>query len=192
MAKDSEYINMQTPIGTFRFIYLARQDTKFDPKYSVDLIIEPGDNEDHATFMERVEELNAKIAEELRKTIKTGAKSYNVKEIFRELEDEDGNPTGKYFLKATTKTKPVVVDAAKKVIPDDVINRCYSGTKGRLILGLRKSIVPGRKTIGFTVYLNKVQITEPVFGSTSDFDAVDGGYTSGVSNDTSNSESPDF
>lgn len=192
MAKDSEYINMQTPIGTFRFIYLAKQDTKFDPKYSVDLIIEPGDNEDHAAFMERLEELNAKIAEELRKTIRTGAKSYNVKEIFRELEDEDGNPTGKYFLKATTKTKPVVVDAAKQTMPDDVINRCYSGTKGRLILGLRKSIVPGRKTIGLTVYLNKVQITDPVFGSTSDFDAVDGGYTSGVSDDNSNSESPDF
>lgn len=192
MAKDSEYINMQTPIGTFRFIYLAKQDTKFDPKYSVDLIIDPGDNEEHAAFMERIEELNTKVAEELRKTIKTGAKSYNVKEIFRELEDENGNPTGKYVLKATTKTKPVVVDAGRQVMPDDVINRCYGGTKGRLILGLRKSIVSGRKTIGLTVYLNKVQITAPVFGSTSDFDEVDGGYTSGVSNDNNNSESPDF
>ena len=184
----NDYFNSVTPFAPFRYIWLGRQDTKFDPKYSVEIVLDPDNDPDHKQFMDDVDELNVEVADELLKGIKKGKKAYSPKEMFKEIEDDDGNPTGKYSLKATTKMKPKVVDADKNIIPDETLCRCYSGTIGRLILGLKKSVVSTRKTVGLTVYLSKAQITEPVFGGSSDFDAVDNGYTVGATD----GEAPDF
>jgi hypothetical protein len=200
MANDL-YINdpklQKTPIMPFTFIYLARPDVKFDPKYHVTGILDEK-NPEHAKYLAALNTANDNVGQELLKGITKGRNAFRVKDICKAEEDDTGNPTGRWFLKATTKNKPVVVDANGNVIPDAILGRAFSGSKGRLLLSLKKSTVTNHKTTGLTLYLSKVQITELVEGMTagsSDFDSVPGGFSAApaVSNGNQDvDDTPDF
>lgn len=195
------YINdpglQRSPIAEFKYIYLARPDIKFDPKYSVTLVLDE-DNPEHEAFMTAVNAVNDVVGQELLKDITKGRSSFKIKEVFKPEEDEDGNPTGRYLLKVTTKNKPMVVDSQGILVPDAVLGKAFSGSKGRVLLSIRKSTVTQQKTVGLTLYLNKVQITEISEGMTpgsSDFDTVPGGFSASpeVSNGNQDVDDvPDF
>lgn len=165
-----------TPFASLMYNYMFKQDTKFDPKYSVDLVFDPKDKE-HLKFMKALKALNTEVGQELLKGITKGKQQYSVKDIFKAQEDSEGNPTGKFILKACTKEKPVVKDAAGNLIPDSVGLKIGNGSTGRAIVSYRASVVTSRKTVGLTVYLSKAQVTEVVEYEANDgLSPVKGGF----------------
>lgn len=177
---ESIYINALTPFVQLRYLYLAKMDNKFDPKYSVDMVLDRKDKE-HAKFIKELMELNKKAGEELLDGITKGKKDYRIKDIFKEEEDADGKPTGYLILKCTTKNKPIVKDCEGKTLDDSFVNTLGNGTVGRVKLCLKKSTVSTRKTVGLTCYMStyggSVQVKEPVIytgGDDGGFDKADG------------------
>ena len=196
-STNSDYTFAVSPIVPLNYLYLASMDTKFDPKYSITLMINPA-NKEEKEFMISIFKLNKDAHDALLKDIKANKKSYRLKEsIFSEAVDAEGNPTGLFRMKATTKQKPAVVDAEGNQLGDEETKKLYSGTKGRVKLSLRKSVATQQKTLGLAVYFSGVQIIDPVFGGGGDggFDAVEGGYKAqgATTNDNSQDpETPDF
>lgn len=191
-TKNNDYISnpsiQKTPEGVMSYIYLVKPDqykapdgTLGAPKFSVTLALDTK-NPEHAAYLKAFNDLNDSVGQELLKGIVKDKKAYRIKDICKEECDAEGNPTGVYFLKATTNADDLkgnrkvisVVDSNKATIPSATVSRAFGGTKGRLILGLKKSTDSNRKTVGLVVYLEKVQITELVEGTGSPlgFDAV--------------------
>ena len=184
--KKTDYISsplQKTPIADMTFIYLANPDTKFgDPKYGFSLVLDTKDPA-HAQYLKALNELNDAVGQELLKGITKGRNAFRVKDVCKAEEDDDGNPTGRYFLKCVSKSKRPVVDSKGQEIPADILRKVGSGSKGRAILSIKKSIASQHKTVGITMYLDKVQVVSVVEytgGSSNGFDEVDGGFTADV------------
>ena len=191
--KTSDYINsplQKTPIADLCHVYLETPDVYkdlvsgkcADPKYCVTLILDTK-RPDHAAYLKALNDLNDAVGKELMANLpKVGSKAYRVKDIARAEEDDDGNPTGRYFLKATSKTKRQVLDSTgKAAVPAHVLTKAGNGSTGRVIMSLKKSIASQQKTVGLTLYLDKAQLITIVerTGGTggTGFDSVDGGFT---------------
>lgn len=191
--KTSDFISspvQKTPIADMIFVHLVNPDIykgpdgkAADPKYGFTLVFDTKDPE-HAKYLQSLNDLNDSVGQELMKTITKGRNAYRVKDICKAEEDDDGNPTGRYFLKCFSKQRRSVVDAKGQAIPDDIQKKVGSGSKGRAILSLKKSIASQHKTVGLTVYLDKVQVVSVVEytggNGGSGFDTVDGGFTADV------------
>ena len=184
--KTSDYISsplQKTPIADMIFIYLSNPDTKFgDPKYGFTLVLDSKVPE-HAAFLDGLNNLNDTVGQELLKGITKGRNAFRIKDVCKAEEDDDGNPTGKYFLKCVSKQQRPVLDSKGQVIPADILRKIGSGSKGRALLSIKKSIASQHKTVGITMYLDKVQVVSVVEftgGSSNGFDAVDGGFTADV------------
>ena len=185
--KTSDYISsplQKTPIADMIFIYLAQPDVKFgDPKYGFTLVLDSKVPE-HVAFLDGLNKLNDTVGQELLKGITKGRNAFRVKDVCKAEEDDDGNPTGKYFLKCVSKQQRPVLDSKGQVIPADILRKIGSGSKGRALLSIKKSIASQHKTVGITMYLDKVQVVSVVEYSggsgSSGFDAVDGGFTADV------------
>lgn len=185
MATNNDWINdpraQMTPVCPMQYIYLGKPDqykaqdgTLGAPKYSTTIILDSKVPE-HMEYLKHLNELNDTIGQELLKTITKDRKSYRVKDICKSEEDEAGLETGRYFLKATTNALDKngnpkalsVVDGNKVPMSKADLCSCFTGTQGRLILSLRKSVDTPRKTVGLGIYLDKAQITEVVHGTGS-------------------------
>jgi len=200
MATNDNYLNDNnlriTPIVEFLYPYLVKQDTKFDPKWCLTLRFDPKNNPAHKDFLSKLSAANKSTGEELLKGITKGKNAYRVKDILRAEEDADGNPTGMYLLKVSTKTKPVLKDASGNPVSDHVGSSVSNGTKGRVRLALKKSTATNQKTVGLTAYFDRVQIVELVEysgGSDNDgFGKVDGGFTVAQPGDVVDTTGGDF
>ena len=184
--KTSDYISsplQKTPIADMIFIYLSNPDTKFgDPKYGFTLVLDSKVPE-HAAFLDGLNKLNDTVGQDLLKGITKGRNAFRIKDVCKAEEDDDGNPTGRYFLKCVSKQQRPVLDSKGQVIPADILRKIGSGSKGRALLSIKKSIASQHKTVGITMYLDKVQVVSVVEfsgGSSNGFDAVDGGFTADV------------
>lgn len=184
--KTSDYISsplQKTPIADMIFIYLSNPDTKFgDPKYGFTLVLDSKVPE-HAAFLDDLNKLNDTVGQELLKGITKGRNAFRIKDVCKAEEDDDGNPTGRYFLKCVSKQQRPVLDSKGQVIPADILRKIGSGSKGRALLSIKKSIASQHKTVGITMYLDKVQVVSVVEfagGSSNGFDEVDGGFTADV------------
>jgi hypothetical protein len=185
--KTSDYISsplQKTPIADMFFIYLGHADTKFgDPKYGFTLVLDSKVPE-HLQYLEALNKLNDTVGQELLKGITKGRNAFRVKDVCKAEEDDDGNLTGRYFLKCVSKQKRPVLDSKGQIIPDDLLRKIGSGSKGRAILSIKKSIASQHKTVGITMYLDKVQIVSVVEytggNGGSGFDTVDGGFTADI------------
>lgn len=184
MATNNDYVSstaQTTPICPMQYIYLATPDQYKSPdgklaapKYCVTLVLDAKIPE-VAAYLKTLNELNDSIGQELIKGVIKDKKSFRIKDICKAEEDESGLETGRYFLKAATNALDlngnpkalIVVDAQKKPMDKAALARCYSGTMGRVILSLKKSLDTNRKTAGLVLYLDKVQITEIVEGTNS-------------------------
>lgn len=182
---NNDFVYVTTPIATLNYPHLVKQDTKFDPKWCVTLQFDPKNNPDHKKFLSELKTLNETSANELLSTITKGKSAYRIKDLIKADEDSEGNPTGTYSIKCSTKHKPQLFDSKGAIIPDEVGMNIWSGSKGRVALTLKKSIATNQKTVGLTIYFNKVQITEIIKGtggssdgdSASGFSPVEGGFT---------------
>jgi len=200
MAADKlNYITLVTPIGDLAYMYLARPDQKYG-NYSATVVLDPANNEEHKAFVEEWRKKSDELFARLKATLpEKKAKNYRHREFPYEQEDkETGDVTGKFLIKAVTKHGPVTVvdcgDPDNKVGPKEIplatVGKLWSGSKGRLLLKMKETINSNRETIGYTVYLNKVQIVEPKFaGGGGEFGAVAGGFQS--NEDASASAPPD-
>lgn len=191
MAK-SDYINIMTPVCPMTYINLFKADPKYG-KFGLTLILDSNIPE-HQDFMDELDALHQKAFDKLIGTIKSQRKAYKVKTL-RPEEDDDGNETGRFLLKAITTKRPGCFDAAlpkPNKLGDDELRGLWSGTEGRVRLGLKASVVTQTKTIGMTYYLNAVQIVTPVYGNDGGgFEGIEGGFstnTGATSGDNGTSE----
>lgn len=130
---------------------VAMQDGKGDKKYSVSLIIPKSDKE-------LVDRINAAIneAKEQGKEKWGGKIPLNLKVPLRDGDAERGddpNYKDAWFLSASTKTKPGIVDADRQPIIDE--SEFYSGCYGRASINFYAFNVNGSK--GIACGLNHLQ-----------------------------------
>ncbi len=200
MAKNSgtsDYVNVPklqvTPAAPMPYIHIVTPDryklpdgSFAPPKYSVTLRLDSKDPV-VAAYLKALNDLNDTVGNELIPTITKDRKSYRIKDICKAEEDDDGNETGFYLLKATSKNKPVIKDSANNIMSDAAAGRAFSGSTGRIVMSFRKSIDTQRKTVGLVLYLEKVQLISIVEGAScaADFTSVPGGFVAAP-------EAPDF
>lgn len=197
----SDYLNNTglefTPEAALKYIYLARPDDKFGtPKYSVTVILEPNKDEAHKDYVDRLLKLNDEVAQEKIAEVKSGRRAYRVKDLFREEEDDVGEPTGRLLLKIQTQRVPIVIDSAKNQIGPNILGTVGSGSRGIVKVSWKKGINSTQKTAGLIAYMNvypgapSVQILELEQFEPTDqadggggFTTVEGGFTVGAATD---------
>ena len=190
-----------TPEADLKYIYLARPDDKFGtPKYSVTVILEPEKDKAHKAYVNKLLKLNDEVAQEKIAEVKSGRKAYRVKDLLREEEDDEGEPTGRLLLKIQTQKVPIVIDSAKNQIGPNILGTVGSGSRGIVKVSWKKGTNSTQKTAGLIAYMNvypgapSVQILEvkqfePTVQaeggapSTGGFTSVEGGFTVGVTTD---------
>lgn len=144
-----------------------------DPKYSVSVLIPKTDTETLKAIKDAVAE-----AKELGKGKFGGKVPDNLKTPLRDGEKErpdDEAYTGCYFLNASSKNKPGVVDLSVQPVLD--ATEVYSGCYGRLTLNFYAYSASGNKGIAAGLgNVQKLSDGEPLGGFTraeDDFDSVD-------------------
>ena len=144
-----------------------------DPKYSVSVLIPKTDTETLKAIKEAVAE-----AKELGKGKFGGKVPANLKTPLRDGDEErpdDEAYVGCYFLNASSKNKPGVVDLSVQPVLD--ATEVYSGCYGRLTLNFYAYSASGNKGIAAGLgNVQKLSDGEPLGGFTraeDDFDSVD-------------------
>ncbi|WP_443660125.1 DUF2815 family protein [Clostridium algidicarnis] len=144
-----------------------------DPKYSVSVLIPKTDTETLKAIKEAVAE-----AKELGKGKFGGKVPANLKTPLRDGDDErpdDEAYVGCYFLNASSKNKPGVVDLSVQPVLD--ATEVYSGCYGRLTLNFYAYSASGNKGIAAGLgNVQKLADGEPLGGFTraeDDFDSVE-------------------
>ena len=144
-----------------------------DPKYSVSVLIPKTDTETLKAIKEAVAE-----AKELGKGKFGGKVPANLKTPLRDGDDErpdDEAYVGCYFLNASSKNKPGVVDLSVQPVLD--VTEVYSGCYGRLTLNFYAYSASGNKGIAAGLgNVQKLADGEPLGGFTraeDDFDSVE-------------------
>lgn len=144
-----------------------------DPKYSVSVLIPKTDTETLKAIKEAVAE-----AKELGKGKFGGKVPANLKTPLRDGDEErpdDEAYVGCYFLNASSKNKPGVVDLSVQPVLD--ATEVYSGCYGRLTLNFYAYSASGNKGIAAGLgNVQKLADGEPLGGFTraeDDFDSVD-------------------
>ena len=152
----AEKIKVKTGVVRFSYVHVfePRSVNGSDEKYSVCLLI---DKKDKAT-VNAIQDAMKSIYE----AEKNGAfkgKSFNaIKKPLRDGDDErsdDSNYAGMYFLNASSKTQPGVIDRAKNALDEDTF---YSGCFGKAVLMLSAYNVSGG--IGIAAYVNNILKTD--------------------------------
>ena len=186
MYKPNEYLNKTslsfTPKAPILWPYLAEPDTKYSPKYQVTVVLDKK-NKAHKKFMDELNKLNEEVGKDLLKSIKSGRKSYRIKEILKPQEDDEGNPTGLYELKVSTKTKPTVIDSKVKPLTDAETSKVGNDSQCIVKISWKCSVATNQKTVGLVGYLalgKCVQVIDLVeyTGGDGGFGEAEGGFES--------------
>ena len=174
----SQYINVTTPIGEMKYCYFGKPD-QFDKK-GCQLILD-SKNPEHKAFIEKLQTMNKKLYDEAITKITQKRSEYRMKTLPEPVEDQDGI----FIIKARTNATNIVgvYDAQRNPLTEEAKNKVFSGSKGRLNLALKASVLgaPHYK-IGYSVYLQAVQVTELAKSTGSSgaapdaFGAVEGGF----------------
>jgi hypothetical protein len=178
-----------SPRGIAVFPKLSTPDTKFNPDgdYKITLRLSA---EDAAAMIEAAEEMRAEAMAAAKKNLdKPKAAKLKFADLpFKQALDSDGNETGEtefnFKMKALVKTsdgrvktqKPIVVDAKKKPVADDV----WGGSEVKVNYAMAPFFVPALG-IGVSLRLRGVQVLKLVKGGAS-ADAMFGeedGYEAG-------------
>jgi hypothetical protein len=149
MAKDI-YHKFITPLGTAKFPWLTKADTKFNPDgvYKTDLILSSDEAKPIATA------LKEHFAKHYPKT--------KGKMPYAKEKDADGKETGDYVFKFKTKNKPALFDGAGKPIQNVNV---FGGSK--IIVSATAAPYSTGGNTGVTLYLNAVQVVELVSGDSN-------------------------
>lgn len=156
---------LKIPSSIARFPWVTRPQTQHDPDgvYKVEQILDPS-NERHAALLATLEKIRDRVAAELGKV-----KAKKMYVPWTEQVDEDGDPTGKFIVKASTKAKRKdrktgeitdvvlpVVDGAKNPVKAPV----YGGST--LVCATKPSAYDSGANCGFKLYLNAVRVVDLV------------------------------
>ena len=144
-----------TPIGIARFPHLKEPDTHgqfADNKYKVGIILS-----------------KTELAEIKKKLIElTGLNEKNQFPIGADKQDESIQ-----FLKIKSKRKPLIMDANRQQLPEDM--DIGGGSKIRAVVEVYPYTAQGVK--GVALRMKSIQVIELVERKGQDFDVVEGGYT---------------
>lgn len=139
-----------------------------EEKYSVCIMIDKSDKA-------QIKKVNTAIeaAKEVAKSKWGGKFPGNAKLPLRdgdEDREDDPNFAGKYFIQAYSKTKPEIVDLAKKAVPESEV---YSGMIGRVSVNFYPYDVKGKGIAAGLNNVQKVKDGERLAGRTSAADDFD-------------------
>lgn len=161
---EDKYLKITTPLGTAKWPWLTKADTKFDANgvFKTDLLLSSSDTKSIASQIKSFYEKHYPNS--------TGKMPYK-KDV-----DDTGKETGNYIFKFKTKNKPALFDASGKPMKDVNV---FGGSKIKISATAAPYSAAGNK--GVTLYLNAVQVIELVTGDTGSstsfgFNAEDG-YT---------------
>lgn len=193
-----EWLTLLTPKVTMIFMNFVAPDKKYK-KYGVTPLLDPNDPACKA-FIDQVNKLNSDLFDKMIPTITKDRDDYRVKKSFKDdyQKDAAGNetPTGLVRFKLTSNAKKPVLDASgKKVIPDAMLVKMWSGTKGKLKIAAKPYVDTDKQRIGYVFYLSAAQIIEPKWGTSNEGFAAEEGYTAdeadGFGEETPGDAAPD-
>jgi hypothetical protein len=155
-------VTFTTPIGVARFPKISKPDTTgdyADNKYKTDLVLDSAD-------LKQVKQTITEFAKKEYGDLK------NIKLPFGEAKDKETGETTE-FVRFKSARKPVIIDAKRNKVPDDV--EIYGGSKIRVGGTLNAYKKAGNK--GVNIYLNAVQVIDLVTGfNVNDFAEVEDGF----------------
>jgi len=167
-----EYITETTPIGELRYCNFGKLDQY--GKKGCQLILDINIPE-HKAFIEKLQKMNKTFYDEAITKITQKRSEYRMIKLPEPVENEEkpDAPATQYIIKARTSGERLlkVVDALKADLTEEQKNKVFSGSKGRLIIAMKKNVLgaPHYK-IGYGVYLSAVQVTELVAPGASQAD----------------------
>lgn len=176
MAK-SKNPTITTPRVELKWAHLHTPNTRFDPDgtYEVDMILDPSENDDHQTLIDKIEGMVESLTSEMVENTKDARRKAKIKKYqtvspIKEELDEDGEETGRFVLKAKQKAvlkregkKPMkfsvaVVDAKRNPLGEQIGN----GSVGRVNMQIAPYAMDTSKTLGITLRLQAVQVIDLV------------------------------
>lgn len=184
-----------SPLGNFRTIFVDRPSQKYDT-YSAVLVIEPGAEDREKRTVEQLHAfMEAKLDEYVKEVVKDKpkAKKFRRKLPLAKQEDDQGNETGKWEMrasqKATIKRKDGTVSHVR-VATFDSRGAKFSGvsvgrgSEGRIGGTLHFYVNDAAETIGMGMYLEGAQIVRLVPPGEKDasdfgFGEEEGGFSFG-------------
>lgn len=200
MAKKAKHLRITTPAGIARYPWLNTPDTKWvkTGQYKTDLILteeqldEPlkvkNAEYDGMSLREILEKVrDDRFDEEYAKAKPAVQKKLSKADPFHVEEDDDGEETGRYFirakLKALVKTEtvefeqaPRLVDAKKQELTENI----YGGSIIKLNIEVVSYYSAKDKEVGVTLRVKAVQVLEMAeYEAEDDFDEEEGFESSG-------------
>jgi hypothetical protein len=164
-------VTFTTPVGAARYPKISSPDTTgeyADNKFKTDVVFSDADFKD----------LKAKITE-FAKAELPGVKSPKLP-LGEHKDKETGEVTS--FVRFKSARKPIIVDAKRNRIPDDV----QIGGGSKIRVGGTLASYMGK---GITIYLNAVQVVELQQGfNINDFEEVEDGFEVEAAGDDAKSE----
>lgn len=182
---------MKTPRGKAMWAKVITPDTKFDPNgvYEVNLLFDSSD----AEVQEMCADLEKLVEEKRQKEAELNPNTYKKlpdglplsAQVYKEVEDDNGNDTGeiqfKFKMKAkiqlkdgtTYEPKPVIFDSKARPITDPTF-RIGNGSVCRVQFEPVPYCMPSTKTAGVSLRLHAVQVLSLVEYANSEFEEEDG------------------
>jgi len=168
-------VTFTTPIGVARYPKISEPDTTgdyADNKFKTDVVFSDAD----------LKALKAKVVEFAKKELPNVS---NPQMPYHEKKDKE---TGEVveFMRFKSKRKPLIIDAKKNKVPDNV----SIGGGSKIRIGATLGTYSKGKNVGVTAYLNAVQVIELQQGfSVDDFEDYEGeGYEVEAGGDDAKSE----
>lgn len=208
--KRKGWTKVVTPIGTFKYPWLNKADTKFDSdgEYKVSLVL-PAKSKEAKDLMKLIDAEVEKAVETAKADPKNKKSAKQITETesrpYKMEVDEDGDETGnvEFLCKRKAKYKkkdsdklfkreiPLWDSAGQRLDPEDT--SVWGGSEGRVKINLRHWYFPKDKEAGVGLDIVEVQITKLVQGEggASGFEEVEGGFKSSGSKGKKKSDDND-
>ena len=178
MAK--RFATATSPRGTFVFPHFTTPDTKYQAagEYHTKVAFDLKDPAALAFFAKLEAVRDQFISDNPDDLSPAVIKKANINSVFEEECDQEGNETGRGFVrcklkaKVETKTKswtqkPALFDAQAKPITDTEL-QVWSGSEGKVNVEMVPYYMASTKTVGISLRLKGVQLLKVISGSTDD------------------------
>ncbi|WP_266031190.1 hypothetical protein [Brucella intermedia] len=162
-----------SPIGTFRYPWFNKPDTKFnaDGLFHTELHLSGKQAEELAAKIEAA--AHAALAEHTQEMKPGEAKKWSLYLPFERIEDDEGNPTGDIKFDFKQNAKIPLKDGSVKDVrielrdsKDNIITvPVWDGSEGRIMFTMRPITMAQAKEAGVRLDFAKVQITKLANGS---------------------------
>lgn len=161
--KKAVYIKKMTPKAEMKYPFLGEKQSEYQGKpqgWGCTFILDPKNNPEHAKFKDEMDKLTKDLFDREIQNIKRERDEYRIKPWCKKEYDKENNETGRFLFKISTKGSFSVFDAKAVKLTPQQASGIWGGSTGRASLSMKEDVYSAKKTIGFVMYFDKVQVID--------------------------------